>query len=150
MTGRRLLVSRRWSDGQAMVHANPDRPYWAWPMLLRGEPLILPRGHSVAPVTFYGDGFMQAVGQSFIEFSIGDLDPASERQQAAYELGLRAKRRLGDDELRRKDWSDEEVWAYQQGLKDRPDTLYTDDELRRKGWNDDEIATYQEGLKERS
>lgn len=133
-----------------MVHANPDRPYWAWPMLLRGEPLILPRDHSVVPIEFHGDGFIQAVGSQFIEYTIGDLDPLSERKQAAYEQGLRAKRKLGDNELRRKGWSDEEVWAYQQGLKDRSDTLYTDDELRMKGWNDDEIATYQEGLKERS
>jgi hypothetical protein len=45
---------------------------------------------------------------------------ATEREQTAYERGLRAKRRLSGDELRRKGWCDEEVWAYQQGLKDRP------------------------------
>jgi len=117
--GRRLLVTRRWSDGQAMVHTNPDRPYWARPMFLHGEPLILDRSHVVKIVTFHGDGFMEAVGQSFIEYTVGDLDPASEREQAAYERGLRAKRRLSGDELRRKGWSDDEVGAYQEGLKDR-------------------------------
>ena len=116
---RRLLVTRRWSDGQAMVHANADRPYWAWPMFMHGEPLILPRDHVAKVVTFHGDGFAEAVGQSFVEYTVGDLDPATEREQTAYERGLRAKRRLGDDELRRKGWSDEEMWAYQQGLKDR-------------------------------
>ena len=118
--GRRLLVTRRWSDGQAMVHANTDRPFWARPMFLHGEPLILPRGHVAKVVTFHGDGFAEAVGQSLVEYTIGDLDPATEREQTAYERGLSAKRRLGDDELRRKGWSDDEVGAYQQGLKDRP------------------------------
>ncbi len=118
--GRRLLVTRRWSDGQAMVQANPDRPYWAWPMFLHGEPLILDRSHVAKFVTFHGDGFAEAVGQSFVEYTVGDLDPATERTQTAYERGLSAKRRLGDDELRRKGWGDDEVSAYQQGLKDRP------------------------------
>ena len=90
-------------------------------MFLHGEPLILPRGHVAKVVTFHGDGFMEAVGQSFIEYTVGDLDPATEREQTAYERGLSAKRRLGDDELRRKGWSDDEVGAYQQGLKDRAD-----------------------------
>jgi hypothetical protein len=103
-----------------MVHANPDRPYWARPMFLHGEPLILPRGHVAKFVTFHGDGFAEAVGQSFVEYTVGDLDPATEREQTAYERGLSAKRRLSDDELRRKAWSDDEVGAYQQGLKDRP------------------------------
>jgi len=119
MTGRRLLVTRRWSDGQAMVHTNPDRPYWARPMFLHGAPLILDRGHVVKIVTFHGDGFMEAVGQSFIEYTIGDLDPASEREQAAYELGIKAKRRLGFEEVQRKGWSPDELSAYQQGIKDR-------------------------------
>ena len=114
---RRLLVTRRWSDGQAMVHANPDRPYWARPMFRAGCPVMLPKDHAAKVVTFHGDGFLEAVGQSFVEYTVGDLDPASERQQAAYERGLRAKRRLSDDELRRKAWSDEEVWAYQAGLE---------------------------------
>ena len=117
--GRRLLVTRRWSDGQAMVHANADRPYWAWPLLRHGRPVILPKGQTVRVVTFHGDGFNEIVGPHVIEYAIGDLDPATERTQTAYERGLRAKRRLGDDELRRKRWSDEELWAYQQGLKDR-------------------------------
>ncbi len=121
----RFFVTRRWSDGQAMVHMNADRPYWARSMLLRGEPLILDRGHVAKFVTFHGDGdrLIEAVGCELIIYTIGDLDPASEREQAAYERGLRAKRRLGDDELRRKGWSDEELWAYQQGIKDRDPTL---------------------------
>ena len=102
-----------------MVHTNPDRPYWARPMFLHGEPLILDRGHVVKIVTFHGDGFMEAVGQSFIEYTVGDLDPASEREQAAYERGLKAKRRLGFDEVQRKGWSPDELSAYQQGIKDR-------------------------------
>jgi hypothetical protein len=108
-----------------MVHTNPDRPYWAQPMFLHGEPLILPRGHVAKFVTFHGDGdrLIEAVGCELITYTIGDLDPASEREQAAYELGLKAKRRLGDDELRRKGWSDEELWAYQQGIKDRDPAL---------------------------
>lgn len=117
--GRRLLVTRRWSDGQAMVHANADRPYWAWPLLRHGRPVILPKGQTDRVVAFHGDGFNEIVGPHLIEYTVGDLDPATEREQAAYERGLRAKRRLGDDELRRKCWSDEEMWAYQQGLKDR-------------------------------
>ena len=119
--GRRLLVTRRWSDGQAMVHANADRPYWARPLLRHGRPVILPKGQTVRMVTFHGDGFNEIVGPHVIEYTIGDLDPATERKQNAYERGLRAKRRLGDDELRRKGWSDDEVGAYQQGLKDRAD-----------------------------
>ncbi len=117
--GRRLLVTRRWSDGQAMVHANADRPYWARPMFLHGEPLILPRGHVAKVVTFHGDGFAEAVGQSFVEYTVGDLDPATERAQTAYERGLRAKRRLTFDEVQRKGWSPDELSAYQQGLKER-------------------------------
>ena len=117
--GRRLLVTRRWSDGQAMVHANADRPYWARPMFLHGEPLILPRSHIAKVVTFHGDGFAEAVGQSFIEYAVGDLDPATEREQTAYERGLSAKRRLGFEEVQRKGWSPDELSAYQQGLKDR-------------------------------
>ena len=88
-------------------------------MFLHGGPLILPRGHAAKFVTFHGDGFAEAVGQSFVEYTIGDLDPATEREQTAYERGLSAKRRLGSDELRRKGWSGDEVGAYQQGLKDR-------------------------------
>jgi hypothetical protein len=102
-----------------MVHTNPDRPYWARPLFLHGDPLILPRDHVAKFVTFHGDGFSEAVGQSFIEYTVGDLDPATERAQTAYERGLRAKRRLGDGELQRKGWSDDEVSAYQQGLKNR-------------------------------
>ena len=117
--GRRLLVTRRWSDGQAMVHANPDRPFWARPMFLHGEPLILPRGHVAKVVTFHGDGFAEAVGQSLVEYTIGDLDPATEREQTAYERGLSAKRRLTFDEVQRKGWSPDELSAYQQGFKDR-------------------------------
>ena len=103
-----------------MVHANTDRPYWAWPLLRHGRPVILPKGPTVRVVTFHGDGFNEIVGPHRIEYTVGDLDPATEREQTAYERGLRAKRRLGDDELRRKGWCDEELWAYQQGLKDRP------------------------------
>lgn len=117
--GRRLLVTRRWSDGQAMVHANADRPFWARPMFLHGEPLILPRGHVAKVVTFHGDGFAEAVGQSLVEYTVGDLDPATEREQTAYERGLSAKRRLGFEEVQRKGWSPDELSAYQQGLKDR-------------------------------
>ncbi len=96
-----------------MVHASADRPYWAWPLLRHGRPVILPKGQTVRVVTFHGDGFAEAVGQSLVEYTVGDLDPATEREQTAYERGLRAKRRLGDDELRRKGWSDDEVSAYQ-------------------------------------
>ena len=103
-----------------MVHASADRPYWAWPLLRHGRPVILPKGQTVRVVTFHGDGFNEIVGPHLIEYTVGDLDPATERTQTAYERGLRAKRRLGDDELRRKGWCDEELWAYQQGLKDRP------------------------------
>lgn len=85
----------------------------------RRAPGDLAQGDSARIVTFHGDGFLEAVGCSLIEYTIGDLDPDSEREQAAYERGLRARRRLGDDELRRKTWSDGELWAYQQGLKDR-------------------------------
>ena len=119
MTGRRLLVARRWHDGQAMVYASPDRQYWAWPLLLNGRPVIWPKGAPPKIVTFHGDGFLEVVGCSFVEYTLGPLDPDSEREQTAYERGRAARRRLGDDELRRKAWSDGELWAYQEGLKDR-------------------------------
>lgn len=117
----RFFITRRYSDGQAMVHMNPDRPYWARPMLLRGEPLILDRGHVAKFVTFHGDGdrLIEVVGCELITYTIGDLDPASEREQAAYELGVKAKRRLGFEEVQRKGWSPDEMSAYQQGIKDR-------------------------------
>jgi hypothetical protein len=88
-------------------------------MFLHGEPLILPRDHVAKVVTFHGDGFAEAVGQSFVEYAVGDLDPATEREQTAYERGLSAKRRLGFEEVQRKGWSPDELSAYQQGLKDR-------------------------------
>ena len=70
-------------------------------------------------VALHGDGFAEAVGQSFVEYTIGDLDPATEREQTAYERGLSAKRRLTFDEVQRKGWSPDELSAYQQGLKER-------------------------------
>lgn len=112
-------MARRWCDGQAMVYINPERPYWAWPLFTQGRPVIWPKGTPPKVITFHGDGFLEAVGCSFIEYTIGGLDPDSEREQAAYERGLRARRRLSDDELRRKAWSGDEISAYQQGLKDR-------------------------------
>ena len=90
-------------------------------MFLHGEPLILPRGHVAKVVTFHGDGFNEIVGPHVIEYTVGDLDPATEREQTAYERGLSAKRRLGFEEVQRKGWSCDELSAYQQGLKERAD-----------------------------